>query len=371
MPKSKHSDTYQLVALVFLLLLSGFILNFMLSLLLFSISSFGKMSWFVMIDNWINKGLLFPLCALYISFNLAMWGETKCRNKDDEKLILGAFIVGMIIAEFVGIGIFLDTPRYGMVGEILAGLLVGAFFVVVGFIPKILCIGIVKLGLVVSFFYRDSEIRFAPYIASFVLLIVALSLNFYILTALEKEKSHIELNAAKKNTTDSLLAIQAKFQNNENMFKHWIVRPDSVREYSYRIHHKHGYYIDLVKEVNKLGNPICLRRKVFSRDNRQMSEDTITLAKIIPNPAIPGGGITSLVAVNYLFKYDRQEYTRDELVKWCNSVILFAPLVKDDAGNIMAVISQISISDKSEFRLSEDGLHELISRLAIAAQHPS
>jgi hypothetical protein len=338
---------------------------------LISISSIGKMPWFQPIGIWMYKGLFTPLCASYLAFNLAVLSGAKCKNRKDRQLIQRVSIIGIIIGEFVSIGIFLNSPRGGMAGEILAALFVGAIFVIGGLIPKAIYIWIVKQGIRIGFLRRNSEKWFVPHIISFVLLIVALSLNFYVLSAFEKANASKELNAAKKNTADSLSAIQAKFQNNENMFKHWVVRPDSVREYSYRIHHKRGYYIDLVKEVNKFGDPICLRRKVFSRDNQQISEDTITIAKLRPSPPIPDGGITSLVAVNYLFKYDRKEFTREDLVKWCNSVILSGLLVEDDARNIMFIIAQISISDKPEFRLSEDGLHELISRLAVAARHTS
>lgn len=370
MQENKQRRFSHLIGWSFLFLSLGIMLNLIMPPTLLSLGSIGKALWFEQVNNWLyKKGLLIPFCAFYIAFNFAVFFGVKCQSKKEKNLVWWSFIVGMIISELAGIVIFLNSPHWGMVGEILGQLFVGALFVAVGLLPKGLCIGVVKLGLSQSS-HQNSKNKLTPYITSFILLIVALSLNFYVLTSLANSKHKLNVTD-QQNQVDSTAIVRDKFQNNENMFKHWTIRSDSVREYLYRIYHKRGYYVELVKEVDKFGDPICLRRKVFNQANKLTSEDTITIAKIIPNPPIPAGGITSLVTVSYLLKYSRNEFTYDELVKWCSCVILSGLLVKEDARNIMFVITQISIADKPEFRLTEDGLNELIGRLAVVARHSS
>ena len=150
---------------------------------------------------------------------------------------------------------------------------------------------------------RDKYVHIAA-----LLIILFLSLKFITvgLTHDNIQKSYIE-----RNTVDTVALTEARIKNNENMFKHWVVRSDSVREYQYMLYHK-----KVCRRIHQRGSSngqsLLLRRRIFDKNKKLITEDTTKVAKDFPTEAVPMSGITSFMVVNYVLQYNRQEITYEQ-----------------------------------------------------------
>lgn len=253
----------------------------------------------------------------------------------------------------------------GDLGAGIAVVFLGGVFMIITPTVGGICFVAVSSGMRIGF-RQNKRDKYVPYIAA-LLIILFLSLKFITvgLTHDNIQKSYIE-----RNTVDTVALTEARIKNNENMFKHWVVRSDSVREYQYMLYHKKGFVAEYIKEVAPNGQSLLLRRRIFDKNKKLITEDTTKVAKGLPTEAVPMSGITSFMVVNYVLQYNRQEITYEQLVKWCNYTLLTGTVDKKDAWNVVLVLTRIGISDTPQFPLSEDGFNELVGKLAVVARHP-
>lgn len=318
-------------------------------------------------DNYVIGAILLILFSPYLLFNFALYSSSKCVNKNDKKLILVSLNFGVIVSHIFILIVFVQSPSPGGGDGITDGisfLFLAVVFFIIAAILGGSCLAAIFFGIEIGFKQQKHKSKYIPYIAAFFVMLLISSLFVSVNNSVQTiQKKQI---AVEKEYTVAVAKI--RIQNNEDMFKHWTVRSDSVREYQFKLFHKKGFIAEYLKEVRPDGKPICLRRRIFDKNKMLIAEDTVKVSNVQVQSS---GPLTSLRAVNFILSYSRKEITYPQLVKWCNYVILCEPMDRQDAWNIMQVVTRIGMSDKPQFNLSDEGLNELVGKLSVVARHPS